>query len=50
MHHYNLIVVPTNASPDTIFSIGSSSRVFTPEEMGFFLYYINIHIQTKMRV
>jgi len=50
MHHYNLIVVPTNESPDTIFSIGSSSRVFTQEEMGFFLYYINTHIQTKMRV
>ena len=50
MHHYNLIIVPTIASPYTIFSIGSSSRVFTPEEMGFFLYYINIHIQTKMRV
>jgi len=50
MHHYNLIIVPTNEKPDTIFSIGSSSRVFTQEEMGFFLYYINTHIQTKMRV
>ena len=50
MHHYNLIVMPTNGSPDTIFSIGSSNRVFTQEEIGFFLYYINTHIQTKMRI
>ena len=50
MHHYNLIIVPTNEEQDTIFSIGSSSKVFTQEEMGYFLYYINTHIQTKMRV
>ena len=40
IHHYNLIVVPANDFPDIIFSIGSSSRVFTLEEIGFFLYYI----------
>ena len=50
MHRYNLIIVPTNGKIEHIFNIGSSSRVFTTEEIDYFLYYINTHIQTKMRV
>jgi len=49
-HNYSLVVVQSNGKTDNIFSIGSSSRVFTTEEIGYFLYYINTHIQTKMRV
>ena len=49
MHRYNLIIIPTNGKVDHIFRIGSSSRVFTTEEIDYFLYYINTHIQTKMR-
>ena len=50
MHNYSLIIVPTNGNVDNIFSVGSSSPVFTTEEIDYFLYYINTHIQTKMRV
>ena len=49
-HKYSLIVVPTNGDVDNIFSVGSSQRLFTPEEIDYFLYYINTHIQTNMRV
>lgn len=49
-HNYSLAVVQTNGKTDNIFTIGSSNRVFTTEEIGYFLYYINTHIQTKMRV
>ncbi len=49
-HKYTLIVVPTNGDVDNIFEVGSSNRLFTIEEMEYFLYYINTHIQTNMRV
>ena len=49
-HNYKLVVIPTNGKEDTLFEVGSSSRVFTNEEIEYFLYYINNHIQTKMRV
>ena len=49
-HNYSLVVVQSNGNTDNIFTIGSSARVFTNEEIGYFLYYINTHIQTKMRV
>ena len=45
VHHYNLIILPRNGKKDTIFSIQSNSRIFTPEEIEYFLYYINTHIQ-----
>ena len=50
MHNYSLKVVPTTGNIDQIFSVGSSNPVFTLEEIDYFLYYINTHIQTKMRV
>ena len=49
-HNYKLVVFPTNGKEDFIFEVGSSSRIFTNEEIEYFLYYINNHIQTKMRV
>ena len=49
-HKYKLTVIPTNGEADNIFQVGSNTRVFTEEEIDYFLYYINIHIQTKMRV
>ena len=42
--------MPTNGEADNIFQVGSSSRVFTEEEMDYFLDYINTHIRIKMRV
>lgn len=50
MHKYNLVIVPTNGNADHIFSLGSNFPVFTVEEIKYFLYYINEHIKTKMRV
>ena len=49
-HKYKLTVIPTNGEADNIFQVGSSSRVFTEEEMDYFLDYINTHIRIKMRV
>ena len=49
-NNYELIVVPTNSQPDRIISLGSACSVFTIEEIDYFLYHINSHIQTKMRV
>ena len=48
MHKYNLFIQEKNGKVETIFNIGSSSPVFTSEEIGYFLYYINTHIRTKM--
>ena len=49
-HNYSLVIVQSDGKTDNIFTIGSSSKVFTTEEIGYFLYYINTHIQTNMRV
>ena len=49
-HNYTLIAFPTNGPADQIFSYGSSNPIFTVEEMEYFLYYINTHILTKMKV
>ena len=48
MHKYNLIIQEKNGKVEVIFNISSSSPVFTSEEIGYFLYYINTHIRTKM--
>ena len=47
-HKYSLVIVLTNGKTDNIFTIESGSTVFTNEEIEYFLYYINAHIQTKM--
>lgn len=48
-YHYGLSVKKSNGKSDFIFSIGSSRAMFTDEEIDYFLYFINTHIQTKMR-
>jgi hypothetical protein len=48
MHEYSLIVFRTTEGAANIFSVSSSSPEFTSEEIDYFLYYINTHIQTKM--
>lgn len=50
IHKYNLIVVPTNGKEDLIFAIGSNPPSFTSEEIEYFVYVINNHIQTNMRI
>ena len=47
--HYVLDVTYTNMSSQTEFHEDSGVPLFTHEEMGFFNYIINRHIQTKMR-
>ena len=47
--HYVLDVTYTNMSSQTEFHQDSGVPLFTHEEMGFFNYIINRHIQTKMR-
>ena len=48
-YSYGLSVNKSNGKTDFIFSIGSNSVMFTDEEIDYFLYHINTHIQTKMR-
>ena len=48
-HNYSVIVFPTKESADNIFSLCSRIPLFTKEEIDYFLYYINTHIQTKMK-
>ena len=49
MYHYNLTILPTKGKQYTIFSLVSKEIIFTEEEVKFFSFYINTHIQTKMR-
>jgi hypothetical protein len=50
MHNYNIKAVRKNGSSDSILNVGSSLILFTQDEIEFFLYTVNTHIQTKMRV
>ena len=50
IRNYNLIIVPTNGVVNKVFSLRSNLPFFTDEEIGFFLYHINNHIQTNMRI
>ena len=49
-NNYDLKIFPPNDLPDTILSIGSNSTVFTLEEIEYFHYRINKHIQEEMIV
>ena len=49
-HKYELNVVRKNGNTESIFDFGSDSIAFTQDEMEYFLYTVNTHIQTKMRV
>ena len=50
MYNYSVVIVLTNGNAEPIFSTSSSSALFTIDEINYFLYSINTHIQTKMRV
>ena len=48
-HNYNINVVSINGQVINIFSISSKNQEFTTEEINYFLYFINNHIQNNMR-
>ena len=50
VNNYILKVVEKNGNIDVIFNIGSRTILFTSDEIEYFLYTVNTHIQTKMRV
>ena len=50
MHNYQLDIVTSDNSVSQVFRVGQNSPMFTPEEMDYFNYVINFHIQTKMRI
>jgi len=47
---YVLKVVEKNGKEDVIFNKGGPSKLFTSDEIEYFLYTVNTHIQTKMKV
>ena len=47
-HDYRLDIILKNGSPVQVLSVGGVCSVFTQEEINYFLYIINTHIQTKM--
>lgn len=49
MHHYQLDIV-TPSGNERVFKVGQNSVLFTYEEIEYFNYIINFHIQTKMRI
>ena len=46
---YDLKVVEKNGKEDVIFNKGGPSKLFTSDEIEYFLYTVNTHIQTKMK-
>ena len=49
-YNHVLKVVEKNGKEGLIFNTGYTSLLFTADEIEYFLYTINTHIQTKMRV
>ena len=49
-HKYDLKVVRKNGNTESILNLNSKSIRFTQDEMEYFVYTVNTHIQTKMRV
>ena len=49
-HIYVLKVVKKNGKKEFLLYLNSKSRRFTQDEMEYFVYTVNTHIQTKMRV
>ena len=48
--NYQLNINTVNGGTDIAFRVGQSSPIFTMEEIGYFNYLINFHIQNNMRV
>ena len=49
-HKYSISVVRKNGKTECIYSLDSKSIRFTQDEIEYFVYTVNTHIQTKMRV
>ena len=47
-HDYKISIFQKNGKEKTIYSVSGWKKNFTREEMNYFLYHINNHIQTKM--
>ena len=50
MHNYQLDITTSDNSVSTVFRVGQNTRLFTLEEIDYFNYVVNFHIQTKMRI
>ena len=50
MHNYILNIVLSNGQVINVFTTSSNTPKFTFEEISYFLYFINNHIQNNMRV
>ena len=50
LYNYTLNIVRKNGTIDPILKLGNNVPLFTDDEIEFFLYTVNTHIQTKMRV
>ena len=50
MHKYILTIVKSNQETETPLDIGQNKPLFTVEEIGYFNYVINNHIQNKMKM
>ena len=50
LHNYILNIVLSNGQVINVFTHSGNSPKFTLEEISYFLYFINNHIQNKMRV
>ena len=48
-HNYRLEVILINGKSVLILALGSSYSLFTKQEINYFLYKVNNHIQTKMQ-
>ena len=49
MHNYQLDIVTTSGN-ERVFKVAQNSVLFTYEEIGYFNYVLNFHIQTRMRI
>ena len=50
LHNYILNIVLSNGQVINVFTTSSNTPKFTFEEISYFLYFINNHIQNNMRV
>ena len=48
MHKYNLNIIKSNQDIEMVLDVGQNKPIFTMEEIGYFNYIINEHIQNKM--
>ena len=49
MHNYQLDIVTTSGN-ERVFKVAQNKVLFTYEEIGYFNYVLNSHIQTRMRI